>query len=221
MKTRYFTPETLFEKARAMKDELALLMRHQTAFSPEKSALLILDMQRYFLDADSHAHIPSAEAILPRVDALREAYVDAGLPIVWTRHLNTPADAGSMSRWWQDLIGAENPLSEIDPALDTSSGLVIEKAQYDAFYQTDLAEYLREKNIKQVLISGVMTHLCCETTARSGFVQGFDVFFLIDGTATYNEDFHRATLLNLAHGFATPILSEEIIVTTKAQSAQR
>ena len=47
-----------------------------------------------------------------------------------------------------------------------------------------------------------MTHLCCETTARSAFVHGYEVFFLVDGTATYNQDFHRASLMNLAHGVA-------------------
>ncbi|MES0360330.1 MAG: isochorismatase family protein, partial [Anaerolineales bacterium] len=59
--------------------------------------------------------------------------------------------------------------------------------------------------------SGVMTHLCCETTARSAFVRGFEVFFVIDGTATYNEDYHMATLLNLAHGFTTPVLTKEVL----------
>ncbi len=56
-----------------------------------------------------------------------------------------------------------------------------------------------------------MTHLCCETTARSAFVRGFEVFFTIDGTATYNKEFHFATLHNLAHGFALPILVDEIL----------
>ena len=203
-----------------MQAELSPLLRQRREFVPVRSALLILDMQRYFLDADSHAYIPSAEAILPRVDALRESYAALGLPIAWTRHLNTPADAVNMSRWWRDLIYADNPLSEILLALDTSTGIIIEKTQYDAFYNTNLEEYLHENGVEQVVISGVMTHLCCETTARSAFMRGFDVFFLIDGTATYNEDFHRGTLRNLAHGFATPVLSEEILFTTKTQSAQ-
>jgi bifunctional isochorismate lyase / aryl carrier protein len=56
-----------------------------------------------------------------------------------------------------------------------------------------------------------MTHLCCETTARSAFTHGFEVFFTIDGTATYNERFHIATLLNLSHGFALAVLVEEVI----------
>jgi isochorismate hydrolase len=56
-----------------------------------------------------------------------------------------------------------------------------------------------------------MTHLCCETTARSAFMRGFEVFFTIDGTATYNEEHHWAALLNLAHGFATPVLVDEVV----------
>jgi len=204
MKTRYLTPENIkkmqvdFPQAR-QKLDLA------------RSALLILDMQDFFLDADSHAYIPSAQDILPRLDALRETYATLGLPIVWTRHLNTEADAANMSRWWRDIISAEHPLSGISSALDTSHGVIIEKKQYDAFYETNLEEYLHECNVEQIVISGVMTHLCCETTARSAFMRGFDVFFLIDGTATYNEDFHRATLQNLSHGFANLILSEDVV----------
>ena len=212
MKTRYFTPENIIIKSRAMQADLS---HGRGKLDMARSALLILDMQGYFLEAVSHAYIPSAEAILLRVDALHETYATLGLPIVWTRHLNTPADAASMSRWWRDLISAKNPLSEIYPVLDTSAGIIIEKTQYDAFYETNLEAYLRKNDVTQVVISGVMTHLCCETTARSAFMRGFDVFFLIDGTATYNEDFHRATLLNLSHGFANLILSEEILLTTK------
>jgi len=62
-----------------------------------------------------------------------------------------------------------------------------------------------------VVICGVMTHLCCETTARSAFMRGFEVFFTVDGTATYTEAFHRASLLNLSHGFAVPVLVENIL----------
>ena len=56
-----------------------------------------------------------------------------------------------------------------------------------------------------------MTHLCCETTARSAFVRGFDVFFLVDGTATYNIEFHMSSLLTLTHGFVHPVRFQEIL----------
>ena len=116
-----------------------------------------------------------------------------------------------MSRWWRDMILRENLLSEIHPALDASQGVVIEKTQYDAFYKTDLETHLHEKGVKQVVISGVMTHLCCETTARSAFMRGLDVFFLVDVQSNSKiMQLDRATLRNLSHGFATLALSEEI-----------
>ena len=71
--------------------------------------------------------------------------------------------------------------------------------------------HLQRKKVKQVVITGVLTHLCCETTARSAFMRGFEVFFTIDATATYNKDFHISTLLNLSHGFALPVLTQEVL----------
>ncbi|MFO8100800.1 MAG: isochorismatase family protein [Dehalococcoidia bacterium] len=211
-KERYFSPESIEAKSRDMLQDIEeLRKRHPLKLSPQRSALLVLDMQRYFLNEDSHAFVPSAPAIIPGIAKLIGAYSQKGLPIVFTRHTNTEANAGMMSIWWRDLIDAESPSSEIIPELDSSQGIVLEKNQYDAFYGTNLEEMLREKQISQVVICGVMTHLCCETTARAAFVRGFEVFLAIDGTATYSEPFHRATLWNSAHGFAVPMLIDEMI----------
>jgi isochorismate hydrolase len=210
-KQAYFTPKSIASKAGEMQRFLAGLHRQQPHFVPERSALLALDLQAYFLDETSHAFVPSGPAILPGINALIRAYVRRGLPVFLTRHMNTPTDAGPMASWWRDLITAENPLSRFDVRLDLSAGVEIRKTRYDAFFDTPLESLLNEREIHQVVIGGLMTHLCCETTARSAFMRGFEVFFLVDGTATYTEDFHRASLLNLAHGFATPILVAEIL----------
>jgi isochorismate hydrolase len=114
-----------------------------------------------------------------------------------------------MAIWWKDLIGPESLSGQLVSELDTSGGVVLAKSQYDAFFETPLEEILHTKKIRQVVICGVMTHLCCETTARSAFVRGFEV--TVDGTATYTQAFHQAALLNLSHGFAVPILVEEVL----------
>ena len=185
--------------------------KHKIDFKPGQCALLVLDMQRFFLDESSHAYIPSALAIIPGIKSLMDAFLKNNMPVILTRHLNTPKDANQMDKWWRDLITEESPLSEITPELKHPDAVIIKKTQYDAFYKTPLEDILRKNGVTQIVITGVMTHLCCETTAREAFVRGFDVLFTIDGTATYNEDFHRATLLNLSHGFAVPVLCEEII----------
>ncbi|MDD5094875.1 MAG: isochorismatase family protein [Dehalococcoidia bacterium] len=209
----YFTPANLHRKARMMLADLqGCRARHNQTLDPKRSALLVIDMQRYFVDESSGAYLSASAAIIPGILRVIDCFSHAGSPIFFTRHLNTDVNAGMMSSWWHgDLIRPEDPLSEISPRFDVSKGTVIEKSRYDAFYQTQLGEILHGQNINQVIICGVMTHLCCETTARSAFMRGFEVFFAVDGTATQNEAFHRAALLNLAHGFAVPVLIEEIV----------
>jgi isochorismate hydrolase len=207
-KEDYLAPE----KAAEMLAVLGTFRRRHplTGFQPARAALLVLDMQAYFLEPASHAFVPASARIFPGIQAAIDIFDQHRQPIIFTRHVNTPADAGMMGLWWKDVISPEAPLSAISPVLDTSKGVVIAKTQYDAFYGTALEEILRARAVEQVVICGVMTHLCCETTARSAFMRGFQVFFTVDGTATYTEAFHRAALLNLSHGFAVPVLLDEI-----------
>ena len=216
MKEAYFTSESIYQKAIDMLLEVReQVPRRSIPLVPDQSALLILDMQKYFLEDSSHAYVPSAQAIIPGIGELIKEYTMRSLPVILTRHLNSIRNARLMARWWKDLIHEENPLSEIIKELRASNGIVLKKSQYDAFYDTSLEDILKRKGVKQVVICGVMTHLCCETTARSAFMRGFEVFFTVDGTATYNENFHLATLLNLSHGFATPMLVNELLLSLR------
>lgn len=88
--------------------------------------------------------------------------------------------------------------------------MVTEKSTYSAFRNSGLDERLLEMGVKEVIVSGVMTNLCCETTAREAFVRGFRVFFSTDATATSDMDLHEATLKNLAYGFAYLIDSDRL-----------
>lgn len=210
MKHAYYTADNLRDKARGLFTTYTANQPNRSYFVPIKSALLVLDMQSYFLDSASHAFVPSAPAIIPVIHTLIDSYKQKFLPVIFTRHINTPNNAGLMAKWWRDMIQADKPHSEIIPELDTSDAAVILKNQYDAFYGTALQELLDQFEVEQLVICGVLTHLCCETTARAAFMRGYEVFFSIDGTATYNEEYQRATLLNLSHGFATLILAQDI-----------
>jgi len=183
------------------------------AFSPERSALLVIDMQRYFLESDCHAFIPAATEIVGNVTSIIEAYRCRDLPVIFTRHANSRGtSAGSMERWWRDVLYEDDRLSEIAPALAPGPGeLVLRKSRYSAFVGTDLESMLRSLGIERILITGVMTHLCCETTARDAFMRDFDVFIVIDGTASKTEDLHVAALMTLADGFAIPVTTEEVL----------
>jgi len=214
----YFSAATIGGKSRDLLESvLGLRQKRSRALDPARAALLVLDLQEYFLDPGSHAYAPSAAAIMPGVNGLIRVFRASRRPVFITRHLNTAADAGLMASWWRDLITEENPRSALSPELDAAGVPVIVKTQYDAFFGTELEAALRSRDVGEVVICGVLAHLCCEMTARSAFMRGFEPFFAVDGTADYNEAFHRAALWNLAHGFATPLLVEEILAAFGVQ----
>lgn len=166
------------------------------------TALIVLDMQDYFLNKKSHAYVPGSEKIIPKINKIKNKFKDYNLPVFQTIHINTEKNAGQMSKWWQDLIILSNPLSSLHEELEDNYSYKIEKSQYDAFYNTDLENLLKQKNINQIIITGLLTHLCCETTARSAFTHNFKVIFINDATATYDKEHQAATIKNLKHGFA-------------------
>ena len=172
-------------------------------------------MQDYFLREESHAFLPGAGHIVPTIASLVDAFYALELPVVFTRHLNTKSNAGALGLWWSDLIRPGSRMSRITGSLDTSKGVVLEKSQYDAFHGTELSEILTDGGIGRVVVTGVATHLCCETTARCAFVRGFEVTFPVDGTATYDSHHHLASLLNLSHGFATIVTVDGLLDTMR------
>lgn len=193
--------------------DLEAYHRHPGPIVPSdgKSALLVLDMQRYFLDESSQAFIPAAQAILPRIKTVLRCFEQMNRPIWFTRHGNDGEDAANMASWWGRLLKRQGPYWPIcDELLSRSNkhGL-LDKTQYDAFYGTDLLPQLRLEGVDTLHLCGVMTHLCCETTARSAFVQGFAVIMVGDATATYNYDLHLGSLRGLAQGVARISWSKE------------
>eukprot|EP00252_Welwitschia_mirabilis_P025377 TRINITY_DN7892_c0_g1_i1.p1 TRINITY_DN7892_c0_g1~~TRINITY_DN7892_c0_g1_i1.p1 ORF type:complete len:219 (-),score=-0.20 TRINITY_DN7892_c0_g1_i1:215-871(-) len=162
----------------------------------EKAALLVIDMQEYFR--------AMATPILANAGRTIELCRARNIPVVYTRHAHKdPSDYGMLGEWWGDVIRDRTPEAEIMPdVLQKPSDKVIHKHTYSGFFKTDLEKYLRERGKTEVIVTGVMTNLCCETTAREAFLRGFRVFFSTDATATSSPDLHDATLKNLAYGFA-------------------
>jgi isochorismate hydrolase len=163
----------------------------------EKAAMLVIDMQHYF-----HGLVaPILDKVLCLIDTCRSVQVK----ILFTRHgVHDPEnDGGMLTTWWDDLILYGSKDWELNRELKpNSSDLIIDKNRYSAFQGTDLDDWLRKNGMEDLIISGVMTNLCCETTARDAFGHDYRVFFVADATATINEELHLATLKNLAYGFS-------------------
>ncbi len=179
----------------------------------DSSALLIIDMQHFFCNPASHAYFPDAKKIIPTIRRILAFYRKHSLLVIFTRYaLLQNESPGAMGRWWNDVLYDDNKLSTIIDEMSVQpEDVVIRKTQYSAFFNTDLHHILQHKKITAVLITGVLTHLCCETTARDAFMHGYDVFFVTDATASDEQRFHIASIQNLSDACATMITAQEVL----------
>lgn len=216
-KETYLTLKGLRREVSRLRDETGDLniRQRQWEASMDRSLLIVTDLQNYFLSPESHAFIPSAPAIVQNISNLIRFYTVNHRPVIFTKHVNDTENAGSMAYWWKDLIEAGTWMSEIHDDLPTAGGLTLTKHQYDAFHQTDLEKILKENQVQYPVICGVMTNLCCETTARSAFVRGLRPVIPLDATAAYNREFHLASFRNLCFGFMPLLSTQEIIEMLK------
>lgn len=212
-KTVYLDKKQLKEQAAKIRSEAldlaGLELRHRALHRP--AALLITDMQKYFIDPESHAFIPSASAIIDNILMLKNRFIELGMPVIISKHVNYEMYSGMMGIQWKDVIWHDDPMAEIIPELEDSKAIELEKSQYDAFYKTNLNEILIEHHCKSLVVCGVMTNLCCETSARSAFVRGYDAIIPVDATATYNRRMHLSSFVNTSFGLSAPFLTNEFI----------
>lgn len=212
--TPYTSPGTIASQTHAWLATIQTYNRHEITLNARSAALLVVDMQRYFLDPASPTFTCGGLAILPTVGRMIAAFRKAGRPVIFTKHVHHPddLDAGIMGWWWQGKCIEGTPESEIHPDLAPLPGeKVVLKHRYSAFYNTDLETILRCLKVEDIVVSGVMTNMCCESTARDAYYRDYRVFIPADGTGTITEEMHVASLLNLAYGFARVTTGEAIV----------
>ena len=214
MSELYLTNKNMEKKSKEWLEiiDFSKTRRSKFQFNKKKSALLVIDMQNYFTEKKSHAYIPSSEAIIPRINHLIEIYRKDHNLIIFTYHAYDKHESvGIMKKWWNDTVYTDDPLSKISLKIHCEpNDIILKKNRYSAFINTKLDQILEEHNIEQLIITGVMTHLCCESTAREAFMKDYQVYFAIDATATDTEDYHLSSLKTLSDGFVIPITTNEI-----------
>ena len=210
----YVTPDSLDQQTENWLARIAPYNQHPMQPHPQKTALLVTDMQIFFLDPQSPTFTCGGLAILPRLKKLIAVFREKGLPVIYTQHVHHPdhLDSGIMGWWWEGMCIEGSPESRVHPEIAPNPGeKVIQKHRYSAFYNTDLETVLRVLKVEDLVISGVMTNMCCESSARDAYYRDYRVFFLADGTGSINEEMHLASLMNLALGFAHVTTVQQVI----------
>jgi isochorismate hydrolase len=183
-----------------------VFQNRQFQLNPEKCALLIIDMQEFFRGI--------AAPVVSNVKKIIDYCQHKDLKIIYTRHghRDINVDGGMLAVWWDSYARYGSPEWEIIKEFSPrENDILIDKNRYSAFYDTDLDIILKGAGIEQVIITGVMTNCCCETTARDAFMRDYRVFFISDATATATEELHLSSLKNLDFAFAHVMDTEKIL----------
>lgn len=184
-------------------------------FDPKTTALIVIDMQRDFMEPGGFGEtlgndVSLLRAIIPTAAQLIAGCRNANIPIIHTRECHLPdlsdcppakllrgkpnariGDAGPMGR----ILIAGEPGAGIIPELAPLPGeIVIDKPGKGAFYATSLTDDLARLNIQTLLFAGVTTEVCVQTTMREANDRGFSCLLVEDATESYFPSFKAATL---------------------------
>ncbi|MDO8847667.1 MAG: cysteine hydrolase [Coriobacteriia bacterium] len=224
----YATPEDIEAKALNWLERIQPYNQHQMRLNASASALLVIDMQDFFLEQTSPSFTCGGLAILPTLVRLVTAFRQAGRPVIFTQHVHHPddLDSGIMGWWWEGKCLEGSAESAIHSGLSPMPGeKVVLKHRYSAFYNTDLETVLRCLKVEDLVVSGIMTNMCCESTARDAYYRDYRVFLPADGTGSIDEEMHVASLMNLAFGFAyvttAAAIAEELVAAPGNESCSR
>lgn len=141
-----------------------------------RRALLVIDVQESFRQRPIWRAV-SAPDIADRVARLVRASRAAGDLVVWVLHIE-PGSGGV----FDPVRGFVRPIEGLEPAPGEP---VITKTSYNAFTTTNLHQLLTQHGVREVIVCGIKTEQCCETTARLACDLGYHVTFAIDATATF------------------------------------
>jgi ureidoacrylate peracid hydrolase len=191
------------------------------AVVPERTALVNVDMQNLFVEGDWPA-APDGLAVLDRINRLAAVCRDAGVLVVHASHVLRPDGAnmgvlGEVVPPVRDGIiakGAQSAALHKGLVVDPHD-VLLEKPRFGAFHGTDLEMILRGRGVDTIIVSGIATNVCCDTTAREAMVRDFRVLFLSDGTAATGlggataAELQKATLATLGAVFAQVLTVDE------------
>ncbi len=227
-------PAPVLVRARQRRDELHFIKK----LVPQRTALLVIDMQNAYLRKGAPAYVANAGGIVPNINRLAAALRGAGGMIVWILNtLGGGADSWLPYRHFRraDFLRAMvaaltpgNPDHKLWAEMDCRSGdLKIQKTRYSAMIQgsSDLDARLRATGIDTVVIAGTLTNVCCESTARDAMMLNYDVLVVADGTAAHSAEEHSASLGSIYAAFGDVMSTSEVIALlpeseTEAKSAR-
>ncbi|MFN2744572.1 MULTISPECIES: isochorismatase family protein [Bacillus] len=185
---------------------------------PKRAALLIHDMQQYFIDAYNLGESPMTE-LFGHIKKLKDICIELGIPVIYTAQPGgqTPEERGLLQDFWGPGIGPGPDKQKIVDELEPNEAdIVLTKWRYNAFRKTDLLGILQEHGRDQLIITGVYAHIGCLMTACDAFMQDIETFFVGDAVADFSLKHHEMAISYAADRCAVAITTEHLLNELKS-----
>ncbi len=204
---------------------------------PSRTALLVVDMQNGFvMEEVAHAWVPEAASIVPNINTLAAALRAAGGHVVWIKNTFTEESLESWSHFHEQLWAPERKEKRIAAMSEGTLGhhiyeglevqaedIEVRKTRYSAFIQgsSDLEAILRQRGVDTVLVTGTVTNVCCESTARDAMMLNFRTIMVSDANAASSAEAHQASLASFWAIFGDVRSTAEVVGLLTAAAAAR
>jgi ureidoacrylate peracid hydrolase len=195
------------------------------------TALIVVDVQNDFCHNQGvfskykSATLDHVEQAISNLSALIEKCRESNLPIIFIR--TTHSDWTNSPSWLKRMDGAGAKMRICAPdswgsnffnVVPKEGDCIVTKHRYSAFIGTDLDLILRSKGIENILVTGVATNVCVESTARDGYHRDYNVILIEDCCGAYDNAEHAATLNNIKKFFGVVTSSETLIATLEKET---
>ena len=168
----------------------------------KESCIIIVDMQKRFLEKGEPIEIPNGKKIVPNIIDLINYARENSIQLVWTKaniiyfkdkqyERKFPKHFDKNSTLLTKSGGNYEIINELMPYINTKTDIIIEKDRYSSFFNTNLDLILRSINIKNIFVTGVSTNVCVESTIRDAFQLNYNTFLLNDCTATFSDELQK------------------------------
>jgi nicotinamidase-related amidase len=192
---------------------------HTVSIIPQSTALVVVDMQKAFLEPGTPLYIETPSEILDGIKELLNECRKSGMTVVFTRVYHDDIDQGIYPDLFPDhfvngrpILVRNSEIFEIIPALrPRDDDIIIDKPRYSAFYKTNLDDILKSKRIDTLIIVGLATNVCCESTARDAFFRDYKVLFISDLNVTYDKALHEASLRTISDCFGYVMTKDQLL----------
>ncbi|MDA0653515.1 MAG: cysteine hydrolase [Proteobacteria bacterium] len=196
-----------------------------TKLDPTSTALVIVDMQNFYMKERASSYCPAAQAIVPNVNRLADAVRRFGSPVLWLRNVTTAEAFKGWSHHYERMTRARIDIRKRELAKDgegfrlwhemdvRETDRKIEKTRYSAFIPgaSNLEKILGEYGVDSLIFCGVATNVCVESTARDAMMMNYRTVIVEDACAANSKEAHEVSLNTLYLNFGDVQTTDQII----------